>query len=129
MAMTAWETCVEDRVLEATTDRLRAVDDRSIVLFIQGRLDDEIKRLHNPNAEKAIQLFLEYAGVDIAGHWSWNQNEPRTVRDRLNEYIRLRGDVVHRSRAIESGRPRSHPVTKQDLQRAIRILKNLVHAT
>src|SRR5688572_7416230 len=70
MAMTAWETYVEDRVLEAAEERLGALTDRSIVEFVQSKLDEEIKRLHNPTADKTIQLFRDYAGVDVTQHWS-----------------------------------------------------------
>lgn len=129
MAMTAWETYVEDRVLEAAAERLRALADSSISAFVQSKLDEEIRRLHNPTSEKAIQLFRDYAGVDLTDSWSWNNTEKKTVRDRLNQYIKLRGDVVHRSRAIEPGPPKAHPVTKEDLERAIRFLKNLVQVT
>jgi hypothetical protein len=44
-------------------------------------------------------------------------------------YIKLRGDVVHRSRAPVSGAPSGHAVTKDDLKKAIGFLKNLVDAT
>ncbi len=129
MAMTAWETYVEDRVLEAAAERLRDLTDQSIAAFVQSKLDEEIKRLHNPTADKTVQLFRDYAGVDVTDHWSWNQNDQKATRDRLNQYVKLRGDVVHRSRTIEPGPPRAHPVTKEDLERAIRFLKNLVQAT
>ena len=129
MAMTAWETYVEDRVLEATTERLRGLADSSIAAFVNSKLDDEIKRLHNPTSDKAIQLFRDYAGVDLTEKWSWNNNDQETVRDRLNQYLKLRGDVVHRSRTIAPGPPKAHPVTKEDLEKAIRFLKNLVQAT
>ncbi len=129
MAMTAWETYVEDRVLEAAEDRLGALTDQSIATFVQSKLDDEIKRLNNPTADKTIQLFRDYAGVDVTQHWSWNKTDSKAISERLNQYVKLRGDVVHRSRTIEPGPPRAHPVTKEDLERAIRFLKNLVQAT
>ncbi|MBK9132421.1 MAG: hypothetical protein IPM20_12395 [Gammaproteobacteria bacterium] len=129
MAMTAWETYVEDRVLDAADERLRELPDSPISTFVQSKLDDEIKRLHNPTSDKAIQLFRDYAGVDLTGKWSWNNNDENTVRDRLNQYMKLRGDVVHRSRTITPGPPKAHPVTKEDLVKAIRFLKSLVQAT
>src|SRR5688500_3538729 len=62
MAMTAWETYVEDRVQEAAAERLRTLADHSIAAFVQSKLDEEIKRLHNPTADKTIQMFRDYAG-------------------------------------------------------------------
>jgi RiboL-PSP-HEPN len=129
MAMTAWETYVEDRVNEAVATRLAAVTDNTISEFIRNRLDEEIKRLHNPNAEKTLQLFRDYAGVDLANSWAWNNFGPQLVRDRLNDYLKLRGDIVHRARVVEAGPPRAQPVTKEGLQKAITFLKNLVAAT
>lgn len=129
MAMTAWETYVEDRVIEAAEARLRGLKDSSIGAFVQSKLHDEIKRLHNPTSEKTIQLFRDYANVDLTNKWAWNNFEPKAVREKLNQYMKLRGDVVHRSRTIVAGPPAAHPVTKEDLQKVIRFLKALVAAT
>lgn len=103
MAMTAWETYVEDRVLEAARVRLSALAGSSLAAFVQSRLDDEIKRLHNPNAEKTLQLFNDYAGVDVLPQWKWNHVEPQSAKQRLNGDLKLRGDVVHRSRIASKG--------------------------
>jgi hypothetical protein len=129
MAMTAWETYVEDRLEEAVSARLEGLADSSIASFVKGKLSEEIKRLNNPTSEKAIQLFREYAGVDLGDKWCWNNFEAKAVRDRLNQYLKLRGEVVHRSRAVSSGPPLPHPVTKDDLEKAIRFLKEIVRAT
>ncbi len=129
MAMTAWETYVEDRVLEASTMRLAHVVDASIASFMHARLNEEIKRLHNPSSEKTIQLFRDYAGVDVSVHWRWSHVEPAVAKERLNAYLKQRGDVVHRSLTLVKGPPQPHPVTKEDLQRAVAFLKELVKGT
>lgn len=129
MAMTAWETYVEDRIEEATAARISRVEDAGVASFVQSKLAEEIKRLHNPTAEKTLQLFREYAGVDLSEAWRWNNYESKAVRERLNHYLKLRGDVVHRSRIVVAGPPVAHPVTKDELEKAIRFLKSLVTAT
>lgn len=129
MAMTAWETYVEDRVQEAAAARLLGIADSGIGSFVKSRLEEEIKRLHNPTAEKTMQLFQDYAGIDVLASWKWNNVEPVAARQKLNGYLKLRGDVVHRSRISVKGPPQPHPVTKDDLQRAISFLKELVKAT
>jgi hypothetical protein len=129
MAMTAWETYVEDRVMEASTERLKGLADSSIAAFVSSKLEEEIKRLHNPTSDKTIQLFRDYAGVDLTDKWKWNNFDSKTVRERLNQLIKLRGDVVHRSRTLIPGPPQAHPVTKEELEKAIRFLKQLVAAT
>jgi hypothetical protein len=55
--------------------------------------------------------------------------ELQTVRDRLDALMKLRGDVVHRSLLTSAQTTNGHPVTKEDLKKAINFLKNLVSAT
>lgn len=129
MAMTAWETYVEDRLVEACTERLRTVKDRSIAAFVDTKLADEIKRLNNPASQKTIELFRDYAGVDLSKQWHWNNYDVKTVRGRLDQYMKLRGDVVHRSRPTNSDAASGHPVKKEDLKKSINFLKRLVQAT
>lgn len=129
MAMTAWETYVEDCIQEVAAARIENLEDDSLANFFRSKLDEEIKRLHNPVAEKTIELFRDFAGVDISEAWRWNSLNSKTVRTRLNDYLKLRGEVVHRSRPLCANAPNAHPVRKVDLVRAIAFLKNLVEAT
>ncbi len=129
MAMTAWETYVEDRILEASESRIKPLEGNSIAEFIKSKLDEEIKRLHNPNYEKTVQLFRDYADVDLKDKWCWNNFDEKTVKDRLNSYMKLRGDVVHRSRPNITSQSNAHPITKDELEKLIRFLKGLVEAT
>lgn len=129
MAMTAWETYVEDRVVESAAHRLKSLPDAGVAAYMRTRLEEEINRLHNPTAQKTIELFRDFVGVDLSEAWSWNNFPPETVRSRLNNYLRLRGEVVHRSRPIATDAPNSHPVKKVDLVKAITFLKSLVDAT
>jgi len=129
MAMTAWETYVEDRLQEASNQRLSKLRNRDIAEFVAGKLSEEIRRLHNPDYQKTVELFADYAGVDLKRYWFWNNCELKAVREKLGQYMKLRGDIVHRSRTIAPGEPKSHPVTKVALERAISFLKKLVDAT
>jgi hypothetical protein len=52
MAMTAWETYVEDRVNEAAAARLAEVGDSTVADFVRKRLDEEIKRFAQPERRK-----------------------------------------------------------------------------
>lgn len=103
--------------------------DESIARLVRSKLKDEINRLHNPTSEKTTELFRLYADVDLHSKWSWSGSDDEATRKRLNEYIKLRGDVVHRSRRVQSGPPGPHPVKKDELEKAIRFLKPLVQAT
>lgn len=64
MAMTAWETYVEDRVAEATDERLRSVGDESIARFVRSKLKDEIA--HTPSHSFTKSRTIERA---ISDRW------------------------------------------------------------
>jgi hypothetical protein len=72
MALTAWETYIEDRLNEAVQIRLRAVAGSSIGHFVSHKLEDELKRLHNPTPEKVKQLFVDFLEVDVTARWKWD---------------------------------------------------------
>lgn len=76
-----------------------------------------------------MQLLRDYAGKDLLPHWSWSHVDPEAAKKKLNGYLKLRGDVVHRSRVSVKGPSRPHPVTREDLQKAVFFLKELVKAT
>lgn len=130
MAMTAWETYVEDRVREEVQKRLKVLNGSHAGEFMLARLEEELKRFHNPSSDKTRKLFLDYLKVDVALEWKWAPYEPQKVKSMLDEWISKRGDAVHRSRPPSGGEsPAPHPVKKDDLEKAIRFIKNLVAAT
>lgn len=129
MALTAWETYVEDRATEAVLGRLKAVSGSPIGKFVLDKLAEELKRFHNPTAEKTRKLFHDYLQVDVCSSWRWLNYEPATARKTLDELIALRGDAVHRSKPVVAGLPAPHLVKREDLDKAIRFLRGLVEAT
>ena len=128
MAMTAWETYVEDRVLEGVKDRL-AQDAGYAAAFMLARLDEELKRLHNPTWEKTKELFEDYLQVDVTAHWKWSGFDRDRATARLNLLLEKRGDAVHRSKGHSVGSPSPHLVNKDVLKKAIGFLRELVAAT
>lgn len=129
MALTAWETYVEDLATEEVQARLRAVNGSPLGKFVQARLEEELKRFHTPSAEKTKRLFLDYLEIDVTTQWQWLHFDQSKVRKTLDELISRRGEVVHRSKALQAGVPASHMVKREDLEKAIRFLKCLVEAT
>lgn len=130
MALTAWETYVEDVVQEKVASRLRIINGSQVAKFVQGKLTEELKRFHNPTAEKTRKLFVDYLDVDITLHWVWSQFEPPRVKKILDDLIAKRGDAVHRSKPVAEGQPPSaHLVRKEELDKAIKFLKALVGVT
>ncbi len=129
MALTAWETYVEDLAREELEARLKIVNGSSLGKFVQSRFEEELRRFHNPSAEKTKRLFLDYLEIDVTAHWQWQHLDPSKVRKNLDDLIALRGNVVHRSKPAKIGVPAPHPVKREDLEKAIRFLKCLVEAT
>jgi hypothetical protein len=129
MALTAWETYVEDRVTEAVQARLRVLEGSSVGKFVAGKLEEELKRFHNPTAEKTKRLFADYLETDVTSGWKWLNFDPPTARKTLDELISKRGDAVHRAKTTNGGTSGPHLVKRDDLEKAIRFLKGLVAAT
>lgn len=130
MALTAWETYVEDRVREEVQARLRVVNGSYVGKFVTSRLEDELRRFHNPNAEKTRKLFSDFLEVDVTVGWEWQHFDPPKVKKTLDELIAKRGDAVHRSKPSAAGAPPApHLVKREDLEKSIRFLKSLVEAT
>jgi len=129
MALTAWETYVEDRVLEEVQKRLRVVSGSSIGKFVSDSLDAELKRFNNPGSDKTKHLFEDYLDVDVTACWKWDNYDPEQARATLNRLLAKRGDAAHRSKPVGTGVTSSHLVKRDDLDKAIRFLRGLVEAT
>lgn len=129
MALTAWETYVEDRAMEAVTARLKALSGSPIGFFVKNKLTEELKRFHNPTSDKTKKLFLDYLQVDVTAGWKWQNFDTATAKKTLDDFIGRRGDAVHRSKPVTVGAPAPHLVKRDDLDKAIRFLRGLVDAT
>jgi len=129
MALTAWETYVEDRITEAMDKRLSVVSGSYVGEFIQKKLQQELKQFHNPTSDKTKKIFQDYLGLDVTSAWSWANVTPEKARKSLNQWISKRGDAVHRSKPINNGSPAAHLIKKDELEKVIRFLKDLVRVT
>jgi hypothetical protein len=130
MALTAWETYVEDRVLEEVTARLRVVNGSYVGKFVLRRLEEELKRFHNPTSEKTRKLFGDFLEIDVTARWEWQHVDSAKAKKTLDDLLTKRGDAVHRSKPPVAGSPPApHLVKREDLERSIRFLKSLVEAT
>lgn len=129
MALTAWETYVEDRLLEEMHKKLGVVAGSYIGDFVLKKLLTDLKQFHNPNSDKTKRIFQEYLGHDVTEGWSWANYEPEKARSTLNSWISKRGDAVHRSKPINNGSPTAHLIKRDELEKVIRFIKDLVKAT
>ncbi len=129
MALTAWETYVEDRISEALAKKISVVAGSYAGEFIRKRLQLDLKQFHNPTAEKTQRLFSEYLEVDVTQGWQWAHTDTARAAKLLNDLISKRGDAVHRSKPVNNGTPIPHLVKRDELVKAIRFVKELVKAT
>lgn len=129
MAITAWETYVEDRVAEAVRARLGTDQVGFSGQFVLRSLQKELKQFNNPNTEKTAKLFREFLDLDVTRTWIWNNYDADRVKLELNTLIGKRGDAVHRSKPLMIGNPPPHLIKRDELEKAIRFLKLLVDAT
>jgi RiboL-PSP-HEPN len=130
LAFTAWETYVEDRVLEAMDDRISRAGKSDFTEFVDRKLKEELKSFHNPNTEKTRKLFRDFLSVgDITKAWTWNNFDSTRAKVTLDELISKRGHAVHHVRVSKTGKSDPHLVTRDDLRKAIVFLTSLVEAT
>lgn len=129
MALTAWETYVEDRINEALRIQLRLIAGSHCGDFIRKKLEIELKRFNNPDSSKTKQIFVEYLGVDVTVGWVSINADAVANKKTLDGLISKRGQAVHRSKVSTGGVAATHLVRREELEKAIRFLKMLVEKT
>lgn len=129
MALTAWETYVEDRLEEEMSKKLDMLKGSYVCDFVLKKLDQDLKQFHNPTSDKCKRIFQEYLGFDVTEGWMWANFTPESARTTLNEWIIKRGEAVHRSKPATSSPPAPHLVKKGDLEKLIRFITGLAQAS
>ena len=130
MALAALETYVEDRIVEAA-DVVSGHDLEAskLVTFYKTSLENDLKYFHTPSTDRVKAIFIKYLDIDVTKSWTWNNYDPARARSELNKIAKKRGDVAHRSWRPVAGQPTPHVVTREDLRKHIRFIKDLVGAT
>lgn len=126
MSLTAWETYVEDRISEALNNQMRPLEGSRVGDIVISALEKELRYFHTPNTPKTRDLFKRYLDVDVTGEWSWAGFEPKAAMAKLDEWIKKRGDAVHRS---VTDKQAAHLVSRQDMAKCLNFFKSLVEAT
>lgn len=74
----------------------------------QSELKNRLKRyeaernrgLNTPKAKQVDGFFETVIGIpQVSDHWRWQNMTPQQARNRLDEFVSLRGDIAHRSQA------------------------------
>lgn len=126
MTLTAWETYVEDRVKEEVDSRLRALDGSQVANYIRKQLENDLKFFHSPNSQKTKHIFENFVGMDVTESWQWASMDSDAVRTKLNNWIKKRGDAVHRS---VTNKQTSHLVSRDEMKKCLNFFKQLVETT
>lgn len=131
MALTAWETYVEDRVREEVERRWGSpACGNPAGRLLLGKLNEELRGFNTPDAGKTKKLFLDYVGVDVTAGWDVQSQSVEKNAIRLTALVKLRGEAVHRAKGGVPGAPSPpHLVKKPALGKHISFLRELVKAT
>ncbi|MBR2091060.1 MAG: hypothetical protein IJ905_12080 [Fibrobacter sp.] len=57
MAFTAWETYVEDRLMESLSLQIKLIKGCSLGDFFQKKFDEELKRFNTPTSDKTKKII------------------------------------------------------------------------
>jgi len=129
-ALAALETYVEDRVVEAADAVAgQGSEESTLAKFYKTSLENDLKYFHTPSTDRVKAIFSKYLGVDVTEGWVWNHYDPTRARSELNKMAKKRGDIAHRSWRPAAGQPTPHAVTREDLRKHIRFIRDLVEAT
>lgn len=130
MALAALETYIEDRVTEAANAVAGAGSETNrLANFYKSSLENDLKYFHTPSTDRVKAIFDKYLGIDVTEGWSWNHYDPARACSELNKIAKKRGDIAHRSLRPVAGQTNSHAVTRDELRKNIRFIKDLVGAT
>ncbi|ABK48047.1 conserved hypothetical protein [Shewanella sp. ANA-3] len=126
MTLTAWETYVEDVIEEKLTADLRTLAGSNVGKFITSTLKTELKYFHTPNSQKTKGMFERFLYVDVTEKWTWIDGDIEQVQSKLNQWIRKRGEAVHRS---INDKQATHLVSRPDMKKCLTFFKKLVETT
>lgn len=130
MALAALETYVEDRIVEAA-DAIAGPEAAAgrLASFYKASLGNDLKYFHTPSTDRIRALFEKYLALDITEGWTWNHYDPARARAELNRIAKKRGDIAHRSWRPRPDAPTAHAITRDELRKNIRFIRDLAAAT
>lgn len=156
LAVTAWETYVEDSLKSQVQERVKAAKTpqdlqatfNSVAQawlcsapkppdlakwtgsgwqeVILERLRVEVDTLNTPNSSNVEKLFKRYLGLEITKHWKWQGTASKDARRKLDDLVSLRGQLVHRGKELFEGKASAH---RKHVVDAVSLLERLVQCT
>ncbi|MCK5172427.1 MAG: hypothetical protein KAR47_03500 [Planctomycetes bacterium] len=75
--------------------------------YLQGRLEllqeKRNRKLNTPKAANIDQLFTLAVGISkISSSWRWAKMAADRAREKLDEFVELRGSIAHRGKSLKS---------------------------
>jgi len=161
LGITAWESFVEDTIRIGATYALEAAESPADVrtwfnsvadywlgecpkppmlrewtgdgwkTLLKERMELDLRLLNTPNSEKVSNLSRRYLGIDLSKSWFWARTTSEVASKRLDDLIRLRGELVHNSPKRFTGgeRPKQRPVVLKQVVDGVTLLKKLATCT
>lgn len=126
MTLTAWETYVEDVIDERLSADLRTLEGSNAGKFIKSTLERELRYFHTPNSKKTKGMFERFLHIDITESWTWIDGDSEQVKLKIDQWIRKRGEAVHRS---VNDKQATHLVSRPDMKKCLTFFKKLVEVT
>lgn len=103
LAGDGWRTVLKDRLADLQAERNR--------------------KLNTPKSANVDELFKDALGIEhISRTWNWQGTTPVNARQRLDDFVGLRGDIAHRGKAAAS-------VKKKDVEGFLNHVSRLVSKT
>jgi hypothetical protein len=126
MTLTAWETYVEDVIEERLTADLRVIKNSPAANFMTSTLENELKWFNTPNSRNTKGMFERFLQQDVTEKWTWIDGDADQARSKLNQWIKKRGEAVHRS---INDTQATHLVSRPDMKKCLTFFKKLVETT
>lgn len=156
LAVTAWESFIEDSIRNRATSNIESASHPSDVrsLFnsvaqgwlegkpkptdlanwagtgwkglLKNKLEKDLLAWNSPNSENVRALSKRYLGQDRTTHWHWERTTTTLAVRRLDALIRLRGQVVHHGREAFN---RTASIQRKQVVEASSLLNHLVECT
>jgi len=65
--------------------------------------EERNRRLNTPKTAYIDELFEDAVGIPkVSAQWRWNKMSAKRAKEKLDEFVSLRGEVAHRGRALEN---------------------------
>jgi hypothetical protein len=112
MALAALETYFEDRLVEAIEDLcVKETTSEMLRSFFEKSLEIDLKTFNSPNTDRVKTIYRKYLNLDVTEGWVWNNSDQAKAKEGLNQLVKKRGDIAHRSLrpASSEAQPRACP--------------------